>query len=348
MATALPDPTPAPSDDHAALRASQHRLRGREAAFAAVVESAGDVIVQINSQLQVTYLNPAAARIAGVPSTELIGRPAHEIPLDEQFKSVWLAAIGEAMSTGNPVVVDYDFPGLDGTTSRFQARFTPEPDLANNGTGVFVIARDITALHRAAEELANREAELRAIVDGVEDLLMRFDAQGRIAFVNPAFSRAVGHPVEEFIGRSPAEVLIDPTARAAFSRALHRVLEDGRAETLEFEYQRASEPSARYYVTRFTPLRDRHGQVNGVLTLSHDLTERRATEVERERLLKELQHTKAAVTTLRGLLPTCSWCHKIRDEHGHWEQMESYIAKRSEAEFSHGLCPECAVKMLTE
>ena len=126
---------------------------------------------------------------------------------------------------------------------------------------VFAAGRDITELHRAAEALANREAELRAIVDGVEDLLMLFDAQGRIAFVNPAFARTVGYPAEDFIHRAPADLLVDPVARAAFSGALHRVLRDGRAETLEFEYQRASEPSARYYVTRFTPLLNSHGQV---------------------------------------------------------------------------------------
>ncbi|MBK9547750.1 MAG: PAS domain-containing protein [Gemmatimonadetes bacterium] len=348
MATSPADSTPVPNDDPAALPDSARRLAQREAAFAAVVESAGDVIVQIDAELRVTYINPAAARAAGVPASEIVGRAALTVPLDEAFKGIWLTAIRDTILTGLPVMVDYDFPAPDGTTSRFQARFTPEPDTEHGGTGVFVIARDITALHRAAEALANREAELRAIVDGVEDLMMRFDAQGRIAFVNPAFARAVGHPVEDFINRAPADVLVDPVARAAFSTALHRVLRDGRAETLEFEYQRASEPSARYYVTRFTPLRNSHGQVNGVLTLSHDLTERRATELERERLLQELLHAKAAVTTLKGLLPTCSWCHKIRDEHGHWEQMESYIAKRSEAEFSHGLCPECAVKMLTE
>lgn len=334
--------------DLTAVREAERQLRRREAEFATLVEAADDVIVQIDAQFRVTYLNPAAARLSGAPASALLGQVAADIPLDERFKAIWMAAVRDAMLTARPVVVEYDYPANDGTMARYQGRFTPEPDPVHGGMGVFVIARDITELHRAAEALASREAELRATVEGVEDLLMRFDHEGRIDFINPAYSRAVGRPASFFLGQTPESVLLDPVAREQFAGALHRVLRHGTPETLEFEYRRPTERNARYYLTRFTPLRDGHGTVTGVLTLSHDLTERRATEVERERLLDELLRAKAAVTTLKGLLPTCSWCHKIRDEHGHWEQMESYIARRSEAEFTHGLCPDCAAKMLTE
>jgi len=50
------------------------------------------------------------------------------------------------------------------------------------------------------------------------------------------------------------------------------------------------------------------------------------------------------VKTLRGLLPICSFCKKIRDERQQWQSLEAYVSRRSEASFSHGLCPECAEK----
>ena len=50
------------------------------------------------------------------------------------------------------------------------------------------------------------------------------------------------------------------------------------------------------------------------------------------------------LTVLRGLLPICSYCKKIRDDRGSWEQMERYIADRSQADFSHGMCPDCEEK----
>jgi len=57
---------------------------------------------------------------------------------------------------------------------------------------------------------------------------------------------------------------------------------------------------------------------------------------------KELQKALSEVKTLKGFLPICSSCKKIRDDKGYWNQIESYIRARSDAEFSHSICPDCA------
>ena len=66
--------------------------------------------------------------------------------------------------------------------------------------------------------------------------------------------------------------------------------------------------------------------------------------IERQSLLVQLEHSRNEIKTLRGLLPICASCKKIRDEKGSWKQMESYISEHSQAQFSHGLCPDCAMK----
>lgn len=65
-------------------------------------------------------------------------------------------------------------------------------------------------------------------------------------------------------------------------------------------------------------------------------------EKEQEQLIRQLQKALSEVKTLRGYLPICSSCKKIRDDRGYWNQIESYIRERSDAEFSHGICPDCA------
>lgn len=67
---------------------------------------------------------------------------------------------------------------------------------------------------------------------------------------------------------------------------------------------------------------------------------------EQERLNTDLQSALDEVRTLRGILPICAWCKKIRDEQGNWHRLESYIKNHSEAEFTHGICPECAEEHL--
>jgi len=72
------------------------------------------------------------------------------------------------------------------------------------------------------------------------------------------------------------------------------------------------------------------------------ITDRKKEEDERERLIAELQEALGKIKTLKGLIPICSSCKKGRDDAGFWHQVEKYIRDYSEADFSHGICPECA------
>jgi GAF domain-containing protein len=63
---------------------------------------------------------------------------------------------------------------------------------------------------------------------------------------------------------------------------------------------------------------------------------------------QELEHTFSEVKTLRGMLPICSACKKIRDDEGYWDQIEGYLKKHSEVEFSHGLCPDCEKRLYAD
>ncbi len=66
----------------------------------------------------------------------------------------------------------------------------------------------------------------------------------------------------------------------------------------------------------------------------------RVIELER-RKAQDLEKAEEEIKALSGLLPICACCKKIRDDRGYWNQIESYIRERSEADFSHGICPEC-------
>ncbi len=63
---------------------------------------------------------------------------------------------------------------------------------------------------------------------------------------------------------------------------------------------------------------------------------------------RECREAQEEVKQLRGIIPICSYCKKIRDDQNYWTQVESYIAKHSEATFSHGVCPECFEKFLKD
>jgi diguanylate cyclase len=76
-----------------------------------------------------------------------------------------------------------------------------------------------------------------------------------------------------------------------------------------------------------------------------EMEERKIAQIEKEKLIVELKDALHKVKTLSGLLPICASCKKIHDDQGYWNQIESYIQIRSNAEFSHSICPDCAKKL---
>jgi hypothetical protein len=86
-------------------------------------------------------------------------------------------------------------------------------------------------------------------------------------------------------------------------------------------------------------------RVSSALTLKNEMDCRKSREAELCRINEELQRALSEVKVLRGLIPICASCKKIRNDGGFWQQLEEYIGEHSEAEFSHGLCQPCLKKL---
>ncbi len=65
-------------------------------------------------------------------------------------------------------------------------------------------------------------------------------------------------------------------------------------------------------------------------------------------LAEEITDSILEIKKLSGLLPICAWCKKLRDDKGYWKSVEEYISAHTGAEFTHGMCPECYNKSMTE
>ena len=114
--------------------------------------------------------------------------------------------------------------------------------------------------------------------------------------------------------------------------------------------------SAKHYFTGKTktfiisarPFRDVNGNLIGIVESFQDITDRIKAENAKVELIDDLQEALDRVNLLSGMLPICASCKKSRDDKGYWNQIETYIRDHSEAEFSHGICPECAQKLYPE
>jgi PAS domain-containing protein len=173
---------------------------------------------------------------------------------------------------------------------------------------------------------------LRQLFAGMTDGLVVLDAQDRVVDINPAARHLFG-------------VEANPVGLSAHSLAGWDRMIPARWSTGEerIETRFPGEP-ARFLDLRVTTIAGSEDSVAGRLVVIRDVTARREVEVERERLIGELQRALADIRTLRGLLPICAGCKKIRDDQGYWKGLEQYLSEHAEVQFSHGLCPDCLGK----
>jgi CheY-like chemotaxis protein len=99
------------------------------------------------------------------------------------------------------------------------------------------------------------------------------------------------------------------------------------------------------YITKPVNTVELLARVASALTLKQEMDCRKSREAELRRSNEELQRALKEVKVLRGLIPICASCKKIRNDGGFWQQLEEYLGEHSEAEFSHGLCQPCIKKL---
>jgi PAS domain S-box-containing protein len=100
----------------------------------------------------------------------------------------------------------------------------------------------------------------------------------------------------------------------------------------------------KYVEITSSSLRDDNGNIVAGVEIVRDITERRIMEMEREKLISDLQEALNNIKVLKGLIPLCAWCKKVRDDKGYWKKVERYIEENSDASFTHGICPNCLQK----
>jgi PAS domain S-box-containing protein len=171
------------------------------------------------------------------------------------------------------------------------------------------------------------------LLENALDAVFLTRPDGTILYANPAACGLFGYTIDEFrlLGRS---AVVDPSD-PRLAEALEQRRQTGRfVGVLTLVRKDGTRFSAELSSAMFT---DISGEQR-TSTFIRDIT-------ERERMIGELHNAQAKAKQLSGLLPICASCKKIRNDEGYWQDVAVYIREHSEADFSHGICPDCMQKL---
>jgi len=210
------------------------------------------------------------------------------------------------------------------------------------------LSRLAPAIEREMEAATSRAAHARAeadrrflaaIVESSDDAIYGKNLDSIIISWNSAAERIYGYSAGEIIGRSIA-MLYPTNRRDELLDIMARIRRGELVGFYETERLRKDGEIVPVAVT-VSPIKNGEGKAIGASVIAHNISKQKQAEEERQQLIKKLSDSLDHVKLLSGLLPICASCKRIRDDHGYWRQVETYIAAHSEAFFTHSICPEC-------
>jgi PAS domain S-box-containing protein len=201
------------------------------------------------------------------------------------------------------------------------------------------------------ERIVDLENKYRIVADNLIDAIWIIDADTlKYEYITPSIERISGFTADEIMTMTGKDRLTPESLTEAAAALVdeRKRFEKGRKGIRKLELELTHKDGSYYWIevrARFIKDTDKPPKIIGV---SRDITERKKIEHKQNELIKQLGEALAEkdrllkeVKVLRGLLPICSGCKRIRDEQGRWWPLDAYIRDRTEAKLTHTICPDC-------
>ena len=322
---------------------AEEALRESEERYRALFERSLELVYLSDFEGNFIDANNVALELLGYTKDNIKSLNFGSLLTDDQLP---LAAetVGEILKTGSQKeVAEYKLRRKNG---EYVCAESMEAIIYRDGKPFAIqgIARDITERKQAEKALGESERKFSKLFHA-SPVYIAFTAinDGRFLDVNDAFTNITGYQRKEVLGRTSVQIGLwfDSGRKGQVYRACSKY---GGFHEEEVRFRKKNgDPLYGFWSAEKIEL----GGKACLISVLVDTTERKKAQ-EALRQERDKLHVLSEIKTLSGLVPICSNCKKIRDDQGYWNQIEKYIGERSNAQFSHGICPECAKKLYPE
>lgn len=241
--------------------------------------------IYIHDGNRLIYVNPAAEELSGYTQSELATMGMFDLIHPDHREMV--AQRAAARLRGEPTPSRYEFKGVRKDGSVVWLDFAGAIVDFEGRPAMLATAFDITERKLAQQRLERSEKEARSLLENLPDVVARYDRDLRYLYMSPVVERLTGIPAREFIGKRHSETGLPADLCRLFDRSLRTIFSTGKPDNIEFSSVGA-DGQTRYLVGIGIPLFDPAGEVEHVLTITHDMTAFRKAEEAVARNEKEL------------------------------------------------------------
>jgi|GEM_PF-1988502 len=316
----------------------ERAVQESEARFRAIFDDANDGILVANSKTKKFVMaNNVICRMLGYTRVELFGLSVLDIHPEEEVAEV-VKTFEKQARQEIKIAENIPVKRKDGTL--FYADINTSPIFIGDDMLLVGIFRDITQRRQMEDALKKSEERFREMADLLPGAVVETDADVNITYVNRMGLEMFGYRETDIAAGLNGLNLVCPEQREkAAGRLGERI---SQLSVLPTEYRMVTKDDQDLWVFLNASPILKAGKVAGFRIVLTDISDRKQIEKDRETLINDLQEALAEIKTLRGIVPICSNCKKIRDDQGYWNILENFIQEHSEASFSHSICPECS------
>lgn len=286
-------------------KAAEQRISTEKEWFRTTLASIGDAVITSDPQGCVTFLNPIAEQLTGWSAAEAAGQPMEKVfsiyneltgkPTENPVAQV--LECGTVVGLANHTVLK----ARDGRTIPIEDSAAPIRDSNGQTLGVVMVFHNVTEKREAERALRESEQRFQIAFDNMPDVLVIYDQDNRIKYINWAAIMLTGLPPSDLIGRKEEEIWPEEIVQA-WRPTITRTFESRTIQGLDFEFQAPHMEKHNLHMTS-VPLVAENDEVREVMVIYHDLTEIKHTEAELRRALSRAEDGQRLLDAMMEYVP---------------------------------------------
>ena len=262
-------------------RDAEQESRDQEKQLRLLADALPVMVAKCDCDYRLVFVNKTFADRHALESHQALGKRLPEIMGDEAFAAI--RQYIDAALQGQPQEHEIGLPEPGRGERTLHMMYVPESDELGKVYGLVIAITDTTRLRETEEQLQRREREFKTLVENSPDIISRIDRNMRHLYANPAIERLTGLKAHAVLGKTKAELGMPRSVVRAWDDAARAAFTTGADQRLDFDH--IIDGQMRYFSGRVIPEIDRYGNIESVVGIAYDVTERARMEKERDELL---------------------------------------------------------------